>query len=836
MRFVTPLLAALVALAPLAVRAQGAPGGGPAGPPTGIAGRVLDEAAGGPIPSATVAVYTDGAFVTGTAAGADGAFTLSPLRPATYEVRISAVGYATHTRADVAVRPGAVTPLGDVLLAAATYELGEAETTAQREAVEQQADRTVYNVANQPVTAGGSALETLQTLPALDVDTDGNVSLRGNQNVAVHINGRPVPVTGAQLAGMLRQIPANQIERIEVIPNPSARHDASDMGGIVNIVMRQGTSRGLSGGFTLGGGTAPNGELSGNVAYQQGPWDVSANYGFRYDAFNLDAESNRTVGLTGTPRTTLQAFSMDHGFTSHLLNTTVDYTLRQGLNATFTGSVSSRTGETDHYTQYLAGPQGAGADEETDRWTDGAHDGLNGDVALGLRREFAQGHTLSGEGRYTRNWDQDDDRFLNRLTDPVTGFPTAADDVSWNIIDYTTDEGYFQLDYVRPIPGGRIELGGKSTLRRQDNDVDFRACNGGGVTSPDDVDCVGGTFVVDPNRANRFVLDETVHAAYLQGARTFGPVEAQVGLRVESASRSYDLTAEGQDQDRDLGTQTDLFPSAFLTYNVAQGTLAKASYSRRINRPRPFFLSPFTTLDDPLNVRVGNPDLRPEFTDAFELTLQYKYFLTLAPFYRRTTDVIRQRLTVDPVSGVSTFGVANFDSDESYGADLTLAAQLGGGRYRGFLSGSVYRSVTDGGSIEAGLGSDGIGWSVRGNVQARLRQGTDLQLFAFYRGPLDVPDGHISSFGIGTIGISQKLMGDRATLAVRVNDFLSTSRFRWTQDDPAGGYTFDGFRDPDIRQVTATFTYTFGQAPQRRPRPQTQQQQPQGQQDTGFGF
>src|SRR5690606_37404076 len=140
-------------------------------------------------------------------------------------------------------------------------------------------DRTVYNVAEQPVTTGGSALETLQTLPALEVDTDGNVSLRGNQNVAVHINGRPTPVTGAMLAGLLRQIPASNIARVEVIPNPSARNDASEMGGIINIVMKQGTSRGLGGGLTLGGGTAPNAEVSGNVSYQRGRVDLSASYG-----------------------------------------------------------------------------------------------------------------------------------------------------------------------------------------------------------------------------------------------------------------------------------------------------------------------------------------------------------------------------------------------------------------------------------------------------------------------------------------------------------------------------------------------------------------------------
>ena len=487
-------------------------------------------------------------------------------------------------------------------------------------------------------------------------------------------------------------------------------------------------------------------------------------------------------------------------------------------------------GETDHFTQYLAGPMSGVSDLQTDRWTDGGHDGTNGDLALGLRREFGDNHTLSAEARYTRNWDEDDDAFLNRVTD-LAARATPVDDVSRDLVVQTTDEGSFELDYVRPFATGRLEAGGKATIRRQDNDLLFQACVGGGPTVGDDVQCVDGEYVVDPGFTNRFVLDEGIYAAYVQGARSFGPVEVQLGLRSETSDRAYDLLSTGQSENRDLGVQTDFFPSAFATYTFSPGTLTKASYSRRINRPRPFMLNPFQTFDDPLNLRQGNPDLQPEFTDAFELTLQYKYVVTLSPFYRRTTDVLRQRLTVDPATSVSTFTFANFDSDESYGADLTVTAALGQ-RLRGFASASVFRSVTDGGSIETGLASDAIGWNVRGNVQAQLRPGTDLQLFAFYRAPLDIPDGRISGFGIATLGLSQKLLEDRLTLSLRVNDVLSTSRFRWRQEDVSRDYTFDGFRDPALQQVTGTLTYTFGQAPRRRPQPQ--QQQPQG--DGGFGF
>ena len=140
----------------------------------------------------------------------------------------------------------------------------------------------MYNVQEQAVTAGGSAIETLQTLPSLEVDTDGNISLRGNQNVVIQINGRPVPVRGAFLAALLRQIPADKVDRVEVIPNPSAKYEADGMGGIVNIVLAEGVERGLSGGLTAGGGTEVSGQLGANLSWQRGAWDLNGQYGFRY--------------------------------------------------------------------------------------------------------------------------------------------------------------------------------------------------------------------------------------------------------------------------------------------------------------------------------------------------------------------------------------------------------------------------------------------------------------------------------------------------------------------------------------------------------------------------
>jgi outer membrane receptor protein involved in Fe transport len=772
-----------------------------------IHGRVVDADNGSPLADATVALYNgDGGFVTGTATTADGGFEIERMMPGTYSMRISFIGYASRTVEDIQVRPAARVDVGMVELAADDAMLGEVEVAAERDLVEQRIDRTVYNVAAQPVTTGGNVLETLQTLPSIEVDTDGNVALRGNQNVAVHINGRPVPVRGQMLAAMLRQIPAANVERVEVLPNPSARHEPDGMSGIINIVLKEGTNRGLSGGLTVGGGTQPNAEISGNLAYQQGPIDTYVSYGFRHDNWGMEGSSVRRTFLTSGTSVLDQSLEIANENNSHFVNGTFDYTPVRGTTIGFAGSLGMRRGHEDFFTGYVFDADAPNM-RETERITDGNTDGLNGDAAINFRREFdGSAHKLSTEARFTRNASERVQDFLDRTLntpDPANLSRSTVDDGTTNLT--------YQLDYNRPIADARVESGIKLTRRLLDNDRLF-------------VDLNGGSPTVVPGRTSDFRYEEDVYAAYAQAARAFGRFEAQAGIRGETVSRDIAISATNTSYDQ---TYSSLYPSAFLMYNVEPGTSAKFSFSRRVNRPNTFFLNPTPQYEDSIMVDRGNPELRPEYTNSFEVALQYKYFVTVTPFYRHTTDVIRRRMLFDPNTGVSTGTFQNLDSQSTYGTDLTLMAQFGG--VRGFVSGSAYRSVTEGGSIETGLASDGFVWSLRGNLQARLRPGTNLQVFGFYRAPMEVEDGRISAFGMATLGLSQNLMGESLRLNLRMNDVFKTARFEF--DTGNENYHFVGVRQPRMQQVSATLTYTFGQQRQRRPQ-QPQEQQP----DMQVGF
>jgi outer membrane receptor protein involved in Fe transport len=812
-----------------------------------VTARVVDAETGEPLPQATVALYSaaDTAFVTGGAADLDGAVTIDPVRPGSYVARVSFVGYETARVGGVEVAVGPPTALGEVGLAESAAALGEAEVTAQREFVEQQADRTVYNVQEQAVTAGGSAIETLQTLPSLEVDTDGNISLRGNQNVVIQINGRPTPVRGAFLAALLRQIPAEKVERVEVIPNPSARFEAEGMAGIVNIVLAEGVERGLSGGLTLGGGTEVSGNVGGNLSYQRGDWDLNGQYGFRYGQRDVNIESLTEVGDVFT-RDALTLNESDER--SHFFSGSAAYAATDQTTLTLETSLGVRSGGEDGTARFLE-TDGDDPTTERTRVDDGDSDGFNGDLALVFRRQFENAtgggeggsagggrrggppgfggsrggggtqsdHELAVEARVTRFQNEG----LGFFEDFGLGAVVLGAQSQFN--DQTNDEARFQVDYTRPLGQTNLEVGTLATAEWVASDTEFQVGDG------------TGSLEVDPDQSNAFEYDRQVLAGYVQGARSFGPVQVQAGVRAEATSRDFNLLTEvppGANPFFDPGAPTsasyaDLFPSVFLTYGLEPGTLAKASYRRSITRPRTFFLNPFPDLSDTTFVRVGNPTLEPEYTDSFELTFQYKFFATLAPFYRRTTNSIARRVTTDPNTGVGLFSIANLDTETNYGTDLTLFGQFG--PVRGFASASLYQAVL----ADPTPGADDVedlAWNARSSLQWEVRDGTTLQGFVFYNGPQQSVDGERRAFTITSFGLNQRIT-QSLQLSARLSDPFGLSTFEFVTDD--GRVFRDTSFDPNIRQASFTLTYTFG-SNQNRPRPQQQPQQ--GGMDEGFGI
>ncbi len=773
-----------------------------------IEGQVLEGETGQPIGTATVAVWSlpDSSLVTGAVTDDEGRFLIDRLRPGRYYVVITFVGFRPYSSEALTLsRQAPKVDLGAIRLLPDTAQLEGIEVTAERETVTFALDRTVYNVKDQPASLGGSATDVLQNVPSVEVDGEGKVSLRGNQNVAILINGKPAPVRGDFLTTFLQQIPSDMIERVEVIPNPSAKYDPDGMAGILNIVLRKDAELGLGGGITLGAATGDKYNASGNLTYQKGKITLAGSYGYRNDERRnegYDFRENRYAEPLSYLEQNREGTRQNR---SHLVNLSADYNLSRQNTLSASAMVSTGKGANDNLNIY---EQLGSLRELTggfDRLTQGKGDRFNMDYRLSFRRVVEPSrHELTTEFRFNRRTNDAFDTYTQRLL-AEDGTPLDPPlQLQHSDQDSRENEWTFQLDYTRPLGSLKLETGLKSNLRRLDSDY-----------FSESYDPAVARFVPDVNLNNEFLYEEQVHAGYGILGGSMGSWEAQAGLRVEQALTNFDLKTTGETFDNDYFS---LFPSVFVAYKLADTRQVKISYSKRIRRPRTRMLNPFASFNDPLNLFVGNPRLQPEYTHAFELT--YQQFsrlgsLSLTPYFRRTVNKFERFKTVDPETGVSTLTFRNFDTSDSYGTELVGSVRFGRG-LSGFASFNFFKVITDGSNVDSDLGNDAYSWSTRANISWEITRGLSLQAFYFYRAPMDVAQGHISSFSMANIALQKKVLRDHGTIGIRVSDPFDQMGFRFEVDEDL--LYQQGERSWESQVVYLTFSYNFGQAPKRRNR------------------
>lgn len=808
------LVALLLAALPTVAAAQngpppGARPGGPDGPQQagGIIRGTIQDASGKPLPQARIAVWSaaDSTLVTGGVARPDGSFQIEGVRPGRYYLRISLIGYTTGTVRDVAIAPA--TPradVGAVQLATSAVQLDALEVTTERSAVTTAVDRTVYSTRDLPAASGGNAGDVLRNVPQLEVDADGKLTLRGQENIVVQINGRPAPLSGDALTNFLRQLPAGVIDRVEVIPNPSAKFDPDGMGGIVNIVLKANTDLGLSGGVTVGAATGDKYNASGNLGYQRGPLTLFGSYGLNLDQRTNTGSHWRENHRGDEPQNFFRQISDgENTFNSHLFNGTAEYRLSEKDVLSTSAMMTLRDGDVGfgHTYTFLDANQ-----DETERFAERNRVGLDffsTDLALSYKRTMEpQKHELSGEVRWNDNHDEMSNRFSRFPTLDDTGTPTRLFTTNQDSRNGTWTG---QLDYTRSFGSTKLETGYKGTLREVENDY-ATLLEENGEPTPD-----GGD--------NSFVFDERVHAVYGLITQDFGKLDVQAGLRAERAETTFDLTTTDESFDNDYSS---LFPSAAVTFQMDDSRQLRASYSKRIQRPDTRLLNPFPFSEDPFNRFLGNPFLKPEYTHSFELGYQHSLpfgSLNVTPYYRRTEDAVRRVRSVGE-DNVATTTFLNLATAEQLGADVTGQLRLGE-KLSGFVALSGYQTKSEGGEGAENVGVDAFGWNARASLTYKVNPRLDVQLFQMYRAPLEVEQGRISAFNITNLSVRQKLLGDKASLTVRLNDPFNTMRFQLESEDADHFQTTR--RRFDSRGLFVSFNYTFGQAPRIRPRPQQQQ-------------
>ncbi|HEX8849763.1 MAG TPA: TonB-dependent receptor [Gemmatimonadaceae bacterium] len=794
-----------------AAAAQVAPqGGAPAGPSGEIRGRLVETSSGQPVAigSITVRRAADTAFVGGALPNADGTFRVSGLRPGRYVVRFRAIGFAPLARNDIALSAEQpAVDLGDLKVASIPVKLETQTVTAERPDVALAPDRNSYSTKNMPSVSGGTAVDVLRNTPAVEVDGNNNVSLRGNQNVVVQINGRPSPLKGDQLGNFLSQLPASTVTRVEVASNPSAKDDPEGTAGIINIVLNQQADMGWSGGVNASAGSTGMANLSGNLGRQEGKLTFLGTYSLFRDVRQFSGWSNRENLFDGGPAFVNGRFEgTGHPFFQNgTLRSEYKFNDRDALTSdvVISGGRFARD-----FSNYYANLDSTGTVTGLfNQFTNGRGTNVTQDYALAFRRiappSTPTATTFSTELRFTNNSFDFDNRLSGAVVqaDAATRTIPAELDVNNSGVPLWS----LQSDYAHPFgTRTKLELGMKGTQRTTSNDFTaaYRDAN--------------GVYVDSAERASSFDYREQVGAAYGLLSQKLGRVDAQAGLRLENAQTRFALPNGGGVYRNDYGSA---FPSAVLAWNVTELRQLKASYSRRITRPDPFMLSPIERRDDPRNVFVGNPNLRPEYTDAFELGLQdtKKWgSLQLTPYYRKTAHAVRFIRYID-TTGVSVGTFSNVASSTAMGADLNVSYRLGGLNL--FGGGGAYRYSSDAGA----LSTKAFVWTARSNATWKLSPTLDLMGFVSYRAAAKTEGGMQHAFVFSNIALRQKLFGDKGSLTVRVQDPFNLSAFGY---DTRNGQVIESTeRRFGMRGIVVSFSRNFGQQLKLRPRPQDQPDQ-----------
>jgi outer membrane receptor protein involved in Fe transport len=773
---------------------------------SGIQGRVVAAETARPLAGVAVVarLQTDTVAAGRAVAGADGRYRIAGLAPGRYVVRATHAGrQATQSEPVTVPAGGGMADAGDLRLPA-VVALEALQVRAERPPVVHAEDRNVYSVKDMPAAVGGAA-DVMRTLPELEVDLNGNIKMVGNRPVTIHINGRPSPLRGEALTEFIRNLPADRIDRIEVIPNPSVRFEGGD-GAIVNIVLRKGVELGLGGSLSLNAATRGGNGLSGQIAYQRGKLTLFGGGSSRLMSFD-DASRELRQNLLAEPITFLDQDRRSSGNNFHG-SSDLTAELAVGKIETLWASANAYRGgwgnEGFSHNQILDAAQVP--TRVYDRVSDSDTDFMATDLALGFRRIVeAQRHELSLELRRSGSGDENTSRVEEitsmRLVDD--GDPLSDLRLTGGGEDRTSITA--KADYMRPLPGkGRVEIGVRSNHEDQSNEQTLRHFAPFDASDPRQVTDVSYTYL------------QTQHAAYTNLSHKIGRLSLQGGLRAEMTRLELAPRAEATQPgfERDFFS---VFPSANLSYEFKQGRTLRLNYSRRVRRPWIWDLNPYVTQNDPLNVRLGNPDLEPASTHSLGMDLSWRarvVTLRLAPYYRRTDNEVEHIRTVS-AAGVSTTVPRNLARVESYGTSLN--ASLSPASW-GNASASVgaSRDERDAGELGSAYSRNGSAYYFTANSTLQPGRGWGIQGSVRVNSPRESAQGRYSSTPWTEVGIRKELFKRKASMNLRLADPFDIFRTRFTSRDPSFTGTSQSRSSWGGRSASLSLTYRFGRPPQRK--------------------
>ena len=749
-----------------------------------ISGKVIDKNSKQPIPYVNVSVKLEGKVITGGITQDNGSFTIKNLEIKEYTVAFQYMGYKKQ------IVPANLTTnksinLNTISLEEDAIQLEGVEIVKEKSTYEQKIDRKIINVGKDLISVGATAGEILNNIPSVSVDAQTNaISLRGNENVRVLIDGKPTNIDPAQL---LKQIPSASIKQIELITNPSAKYNPEGMSGIINIVLHKNANQGFNASINNGVTFAktPKVNSSFDMNYKVGKFNFYGNYGF-----NHGLQKNHGFVNSHQPNAEKTVdFDFGNKNTSHLYKIGIDYylndfnTLSVYTNQNLYLSSGTSTTKVDYQSNAI-----------TDIiQTNNSHNkNPSGTYNLDFKHKFKkEGENIELEANYDRNKGNENSYFVT-ISDASTSYT--------NDINSINNNTKINLDYTNPLPkDSKLETGLETRIENTNNNFDKNQ-----------------SFNSD------FHYERKIHSAYATYGKQWTKWGYQVGARFENYTADAKFNAVDTEDSNGNGNTTEIitgtfndkintvYPSGYLSFKLSDNNSFNFNYSRRVDRPSIGQVNPIREWSTPTVTSVGNPYLKPQFTNSFELNYTRKTKIgsvSSVVFYRMITHEITRLVEIDPNdSNRNILSYANFKDNNSYGAEISAnldftkwwSANIGTDIYFKKIRGTVTSQFVE---------KDVSVFNGRINNTFKATKNLRFQLFGMYRGQEQGLQFLRKSMYKTDIGASYNILKGSGTISARASDIFNTMNFSFDGTLP---YKQEGAFYWESRSIYLGFNYRFG--------------------------
>jgi outer membrane receptor protein involved in Fe transport len=762
-----------------------------------VTGKVIEQSTNASMELANVIVFNakDNSQAAGVTTDKNGVFKFSNLPEGTYYIEIGFIGFETLTTSSFTIENEKV-DLGTLTIKVNPIVLGSVEVTAEKQTFNNAIDRKIYMVEKDVLSQTGSASDLLQNIPSVSVDVNGTVSLRGAPNVTIFINGRPSLVMRKNSATALQQMPANTIERIEVITNPSAKYKPDGIGGIINIVLKKESRYGLNGTVMANAGNLNRYNANATINFNPGGINLFGSYGFR-------RSNNPRVSTDSRIKkdSLYQAISYYDNTSSssakplaHIANLGMDYSIngnnKVGISGNYFYQDSYHTQNSQ--TTFRDGMQQITTDFTTDRTNDEYEKEyeLNSTYELSFDKED---HVLNFELNYS-GYDEREDNHYNELYTA----PAVANALHHILVQKAGQLAEFYAEYAYPL-SEETELNAGYVGEFMRDDIRYLG---------EDYDARRGSWMTDFNKTNRFLFHQDIHALYATFGHSIEDFSFLTGLRSEQVLITSDLVTSDS---LIPNNYFKIYPTLHLAYDINDHHQFQLNYSRRVRRADSDEHNPFAEYSDPRNMEAGNPKIKPEQIHSVEFGYHLKqdYFSVLPiVYYRYKYDAFTEiRRFVNDSTMLTTF--ANLATDRSAGMEFIVSGEVKKYISLNFSADAFYH-IIDASNLGYSENKSTISWNAKLAANLRFTSSNLIQINAYYRSAQLTPQGERLPSFLLNLGMRQYLFNQKASLTITVSDIFKSLKWKREIDTPILYETATSKRNSQI--IYFGFTYHFGKS------------------------